>query len=136
MMGRGGGGVLPGERMLLAGDETALPAIARILESLSSDARGTALIEIDGESEAQKLIHPAGFDVVWLDRKGQPAGTTTLLEDAVIALEWPGIAGSTVWIGCEFAPFKSLRHQCRKVWGLKGREHLVVAYWRRDVEGQ
>ncbi|MEF2551627.1 siderophore-interacting protein [Aurantimonas sp. A2-1-M11] len=130
MMGPGGGGVLPAARMLLAGDETALPAIARMLEELPAEATGTAIIEIADAAEIQSLDHPAGFDLIWLDRRGRAAGTTTLLEEAVVDLDWPSEAGASVWIGCEFQAFKRLRHHCRRHWGLKARDHLVVAYWR------
>ena len=134
MIGPGGGGAVPAERMLLAGDETALPAIARMLEEMPADAVGTAIIEVEDAGEIQSLAHPAGFELVWLNREGRAAGTTTLLEEAVVALDWPSEAGTSVWIGCEFKAFKRLRHHCRRHWGLKARDHLVVAYWRGEAE--
>ncbi|NDV87613.1 SIP domain-containing protein [Aurantimonas aggregata] len=131
MMGPGGGELVPAERYLLAGDETALPAIARMLESLPAQARGTAMIEVQDEGEIQALAHPAGFEIVWLDRGGRAAGMTDLLRAAVTALHWPADPGCFVYVAGEFAAFKAIREHCRKTWRLKRSAHLVSAYWRR-----
>lgn len=49
---------------LLAGDATALPAIAAILESLPSTGRGIALLEVEHASDAQAVgAAPAGIRV-------------------------------------------------------------------------
>lgn len=78
------------ERVLLVGDETALPAIASICASLPSTATGTALVEVPAEGDALEFEHPAGIEVIWLPRpQGVPAGSfaletlrTTTLPDA------------------------------------------------------
>ena len=51
-------------RILLAGDETALPAIANILERLPADARGCALVEVPDEGDAAALPSHPGFEVI------------------------------------------------------------------------
>lgn len=65
------------DRVLLIGDETALPAIASIAASLPADATGTAIIEVPGEDDALVFSHPAGLDVRWLVRPttGTPGAT-------------------------------------------------------------
>jgi NADPH-dependent ferric siderophore reductase len=131
MMGPGGGDLVPAERYLLAGDETALPAIARMLENLPEDAQGTALIEVQDTGEIQKLVHPRAFEIRWLDRGGRDAGTTDMLQAAVVALDWPAEPGTFVFAAAELAAFKAIRAHCRKVWRLKRSAHLVSAYWRR-----
>ncbi|MFC8922506.1 siderophore-interacting protein [Cellulosimicrobium sp. NPDC057127] len=73
---------------LLAGDDSALPAIAAALEAMPRDAVGTAVIEVGSGEDVQRLDAPAGVDVRWLFRGDAPAGTTTLLPDAVLALPW------------------------------------------------
>ncbi|MCB8835864.1 siderophore-interacting protein [Aurantimonas sp. VKM B-3413] len=133
MIGPGGGGAVSAERLLLAGDETALPAIARMLEVLSADQRGLALIEVHDDAEIQPLVHPRGLDVVWLSRGGRPAGTTSLLVDTVTRLDWPAKPGCFVWAAAEFSAFKRLRTHCRKVWSLNRTNHMVAAYWRRGT---
>jgi NADPH-dependent ferric siderophore reductase len=74
----------PGEagRLLLVGDETAVPAIAGILRDLPADAVGTALVEVPLSADVQQLASPAGVEVVWLPRDGAELGT--LLHAAAI----------------------------------------------------
>lgn len=136
MTGPGGGAVGAADWYLLVGDETALPAIARILETLPATAHAVVRIGIADEGEKQALHSLARTDIVWLPRNGVPAGTTSLLEDAVRAVEWPA-PGARIfaWAGCEYAAFKTIRAYLRKERQLAREEHLVVAYWRRGAEG-
>ncbi|WGD37959.1 siderophore-interacting protein [Lysinibacter sp. HNR] len=74
-----GGGIeyTPGDArtVLLAGDETAVPAIASILEDVSSNARGIAFIEVPVSEDQLPLVAPQGFEVRWLPRGEQPHGS-------------------------------------------------------------
>lgn len=60
--------------VLLAGDETAVPAISAIVERLSAGARGVALLEVPYPDDMQELRGPAGVAVRWLPRSGRPPG--------------------------------------------------------------
>jgi NADPH-dependent ferric siderophore reductase len=73
----------PGRRLLIAGDETAVPAICVILEQLPDSARGTAFVEVPYAADVQDVDHPAGVEVVWLPREGADHGE--LLHAAVAA---------------------------------------------------
>jgi NADPH-dependent ferric siderophore reductase len=67
------------DRVVLIGDETALPAIASICASLPADATGTALIEVPTDEDALEFAHPSGVDVVWLARPHEfPPGSFAL----------------------------------------------------------
>jgi NADPH-dependent ferric siderophore reductase len=60
---------------VLAGDETAAPAIARILEDAPSDLRGCAFIEVPTPADILRIDAPAGVEVHWLPRDaGEPHG--------------------------------------------------------------
>lgn len=123
---------------LFAGDETALPAISRHLEGLPAGARGVALIEVADESERLPIIHPPGVDLRWLYRGGAEAGTTTLLFDAVRAVEMPP-AGAPIhaFAGVEAEAFKAIRHHWREVLHLDKADIVVNTYWRRGAaEGE
>ncbi|WP_343905054.1 siderophore-interacting protein [Nocardioides aquiterrae] len=61
-------------RLLLAGDETALPAIAAILEQLPGSATGAAFVEVPHPDDVQAIRHPAGMEVCWLPRGDEPHG--------------------------------------------------------------
>jgi len=78
--GQQGGGIewappVDARRLLLVGDETAVPAIASILESLPAGATGTAVLEVPLPDDLQQLPAPAGIEVRWVIRNGAPIGT-------------------------------------------------------------
>ena len=56
------------DRVVLVGDETALPAIAGISASLPASATGTVIIEVPSEEDALEFPHPSGLDVAWIVR--------------------------------------------------------------------
>lgn len=127
ILGPGGGSAVPADWNLYAGDETALPAIARLAEALPRGARGLALIEIANSGEEQPIETRADVDIVWLHRNGLAKGQ--LLAERVCGLDCPP-AGSFAWAGCEFGAFRSIRALWRKEWKLRKESHLAVSYWR------
>lgn len=132
-MGGPGGSSVPTDRdwYLLAGDETALPAIARILETLPDTAHGIALIEVAGAAEEQPIETKTKIDIRWLHRNGAAAGTTDLLANTVRSVRFPSDGSSVfAWTGCEFDAFKSMRSYIRKEQGLSKDDSLIVSYWR------
>lgn len=136
MTGPGGGSVGYADWYLLAGDETALPAIGRILEELPPHARAVVRVEVADEAERQPLASQADLDVQWLLRSERPAGATDALVDAVRAVELPADDRSIfVWAGCEYASFRAIRSYLRQERQLVRDQHLVVAYWRRGYCG-
>ncbi len=69
-------------QILLAGDETAVPAIASILDSLrDSGVAGRAILEVPAPADFLELDAPARFEVQWLARGSAAHGE--LLEPAV-----------------------------------------------------
>ncbi|MBQ3358425.1 MAG: siderophore-interacting protein [Microbacterium sp.] len=56
------------DRVLLVGDETALPAIASIAASVPAGATGTAIIEVPSLDDALDFPHPEGLSVEWVLR--------------------------------------------------------------------
>ncbi|WP_051485656.1 siderophore-interacting protein [Nocardioides sp. J54] len=71
-------------RLLLVGDETAVPAIRGILRDLPSDARGAAFLEVPVDADVlDDVAAPAGVSVTWLPRNGGARGED--LHAAVLA---------------------------------------------------
>ncbi|MBC9937470.1 MULTISPECIES: siderophore-interacting protein [unclassified Leucobacter] len=62
-------------RVLLAGDETAAPAIARILEDAPHDLVGDAFIEMPGDGERLDIRAPRGVELRWLSRFSEAPGS-------------------------------------------------------------
>lgn len=133
MLGPGGGGIAPAaDWYLLAGDDTALPAIARMLETLPAQARGVALIEVGSAADEQRIRTRTGIELRWLHRHAGAPGTTGLLPDAVRQVEFPRDgAGIFAWAACEFHAFKAIRSHLRRDRALTRAQHLVVSYWRK-----
>lgn len=76
--------IRPGDahQILLAGDETAVPAIASILDSLKdSQAQGKAVLEVPSAEDIIDITAPTGFEIEWLPRGEADFGQ--LLEPAV-----------------------------------------------------
>ena len=124
-------GEAPAGWLLLAGDETALPAISRVLAAAAPQTRGVALLEVAGAAEEQPLPAPAGVELRWLHRDGAAPGTTTLLADAVAALPRPPGEDVFAWVGAESAAVRTVRADLRGRWGLRRGQHHAIGYWRR-----
>ncbi|QSB06314.1 siderophore-interacting protein [Natronoglycomyces albus] len=75
----------PGEaaNLLLAGDETAAPAIAGILQRLPANRHATALIEVPTAADASAVAPAGPAHVQILPREGAPVGSK--LEPALLA---------------------------------------------------
>jgi len=89
------------QRVLLAGDETAVPAISAILESLRPYMSGHAFLEVPEVGDFLDLKSDADVDITWLARgasvgRSRPHGE--LLQEAVRAAVpapgWVGIKAS------------------------------------------
>lgn len=68
---------------LLAGDETAVPAIAVILEQLPEQAYGEVVLEVPHAEDRLPLVAPPQLRITWVAREGAPYGSA--LTPAVIA---------------------------------------------------
>ena len=132
IMGPGGGGIPTEGWLLLAGDETALPAIARGLEALPPDARGLVLAEVEDAAEELHLARPDGVAVRWVHRHGAARGTG--LEAAVRAVEWRAERDVSAWAACEQRTATAIREHWRTERGLSAQRCRAVGYWREGGE--
>ncbi|MFG3656273.1 siderophore-interacting protein [Streptomyces sp. NPDC047706] len=110
---------------LLAGDESALPAIAAALESLPDGAAVRAFIEVAGPEEQQKIDSDA--EVVWLHRGDRPVGEP--LVEAVRALEFPE-GRMHAFVHGEAAFVKQLRALLRLERQVPREDLSISGYWR------
>jgi NADPH-dependent ferric siderophore reductase len=111
---------------LLAGDESALPAICSALEALPDDARGIAYLETSDPGEYLDAKVPGGVEVVWLHRP-HPGSQPQLLADAVLAGPWlPGRAD--VFAHGERESMKAVRAALKTRLG-DGDQVSLSGYW-------
>ncbi len=128
-----GGGYTPNPAAdwhLLAGDESALPAIAAALEGMPAGAPVKAFIEVADAAEEQKLETPADAEITWLRRDGRPVGEA--LVEAVRELTFP--AGEVhAFVHGEATFVKDLRALLRVERGLPMTQLSISGYWRRGL---
>jgi NADPH-dependent ferric siderophore reductase len=137
-LGVGGprGSFLPPEAdtTLLAGDESALPAISRFLEEMQPGARAIALIEVAGLREQRHLPTAGNVAITWLHRNGMPPGSLALLGPALQGLTLhPGSVFA--WLAGEIDVVRSLRHTLIAQHGLDRSQIRAAGYWRSGTPG-
>lgn len=110
---------------LFAGDESALPAIARSLEALPAGARAHAFVEVSGPGEEQKI--DSEVEVVWLHRGNRPVGEA--LVEAVRALEFPQ-GRVHAFVHGEAGFVKELRRLLRVELDVPREDLSISGYWR------
>ncbi|MGP9602301.1 NADPH-dependent ferric siderophore reductase, contains FAD-binding and SIP domains [Brevibacterium sp. Mu109] len=117
--------------MLVAGDDTAIPAIARLLDELSDDAQAQVFIEVAEDAHQLELRALPGVEVTWLMRDGVEAGTTTHLLDAVRAANWWD-GRPFAWVAGEHAAVRDIRRHLVEERDVPKEDIEFTGYWRRD----
>ncbi|MFI6727569.1 siderophore-interacting protein [Streptomyces atratus] len=113
--------------LLLAGDETALPAIGTLLESLPAGARALVYAEVADEAEGQVLDSPGEVTVHWVHRD-----TGETLTEAVRGAELPAGSGAA-WLAGEAGAVRALRRHLVEERGLPKGAVEFSGYWRERL---
>ncbi|MDQ0922237.1 iron complex transport system ATP-binding protein [Pseudarthrobacter sp. W1I19] len=127
--------------VLLAGDETAVPAIGSIIEALPADFTGHAFLEVPDSSDIQEVSTASGVRVTWLPRNPAKARRDELLLDAVRhTVSAPGQTGPDVvplyaWVGAEAGTAKMLRRHLVNEIGLDPKVSEFRGYWSLGKAG-
>jgi NADPH-dependent ferric siderophore reductase len=131
-----GGGYAPDPQAdwhLLAGDESALPAIAVAAERLPASAASWLLVEVSGPDDEIDLVAPVGARVRWLHRGRQPVGRPLIA--AMTALARPDGDGQAFVHG-EAGFVRELRRLLRFGWGLPRERLSASGYWHLGVDDE
>lgn len=113
--------------LLLVGDLTALPAMARIAEETHLPTRMWCEVPDDPAALASYL--PAGPEVTWLTVPGPGASA---LADAVRAIDWPPGEGY-FWMAGESAQMRAIRKHLMRERQLPSHAYDVMGYWRAQL---
>ena len=108
--------------LMLVGDLTAMPAMARIAEEAGVPARIWAEVPA---AELREGYLPDAADVVWLD--SPPTGSR--LAEVVQDLEWPAGQGY-FWMAGESAQMRAIRRHLMRDRQLPSTAYDVMGYWR------
>lgn len=113
--------------LLLVGDLTALPAMARITETVDVPTRIWAEVPDDMAGYL-----PTGADVTWLP---VPEHETSTLAAVVEQIDWPAGEGY-FWMAGESAQMRAVRKHLMRVRQLPSEEYDVMGYWRSTAGRQ
>lgn len=113
---------------LLAGDESAIPAIAVALAALPAGTKAKVFVEVGSALDEIAFETAADIELTWVHREDAPE---SLLGDAVRAAEWlPGVA--QVFIHGEAqVVMADLRKYVRNERGVAAEWASISGYWRR-----
>ncbi|WP_085902033.1 siderophore-interacting protein [Kiloniella majae] len=131
IMGPGGGGYINNGWLLMGGDETALPAISRILEQCSSDVKGQVYLSVRKSDYQADLQKPDGIEVFWL-----PDNDSNQLASSIIETVLPDNEDIYVWFGGEQKDARAIRKVLKSDWKLKPDQFYCAAYWQNDIRSE
>ncbi|UZI29068.1 siderophore-interacting protein [Streptomyces sp. VB1] len=116
-------------RMLLAGDETALPAIATVLEALPAGTAAVVFAEVAEAEEERELPSAAGgSEVRWVHR--DRGGSLV----AAVREAGPGLDGvDAAWVAGESSAVRALRRHLVEERRLPRAAVEFSGYWRRSL---
>jgi NADPH-dependent ferric siderophore reductase len=112
---------------LLAGDETAVPAIGAILEQLPAGARAAVYLEVPERGERRPFETRGAVEVHWVIRGARPHGTALLA--AVRAAALPG-GTPYAWVSGEAGVVKLVRRHLVREREVDKRRICFTGYWR------
>jgi NADPH-dependent ferric siderophore reductase len=117
---------------LLAGDETALPAIGQLLEALPAGPAVQVLVEVAEPDGRRELPAPPGARIDWSEL---PAGAAP--GDALVAAVRAAaiVPGTRVWVAGEAAAMQRIRRHLFEERLLTRSAATVRGYWKHGRSG-
>lgn len=115
------------ERWWIAGDESAIPAIATLLEALPASAAAEVHIEVTDADDEVELDSQAKTEITWHHRRSPAAFGAELdqaARDAAIA------DGTRVWVACEAAAMRGIRRYLTGERRRPASSLVTRGYWR------
>jgi NADPH-dependent ferric siderophore reductase len=112
---------------LFAGDESALPGIAEMVEALPRDVSVTAFLEVQDADDEQRIDAAADLDLRWLHRGTTAAGTADVLDRALDGVSLPS-SDRHVYLFGESRAVRRLRDIMRRR-GVTPEEISAKGYW-------
>lgn len=115
----------PGKHLFLFGDETAIPAIAAILEAMDPAERAVVVVEIATPDAVQPLPTSPNTHISWIISQRIP-GLQLAAHAKALTLN---PESSQVWVGCEATSARDLRRAFGQL-GFDRSDLHVSGYWK------
>ena len=114
-------------RWWIAGDESAIPAVATLLEALPATAVAEVHLEVADADDEVEFASQAKTEITWHHRGSPDAFGAELAEAGRRA----AIAGGTkVWVACEAAAMRGIRRYFLSERRLPASSLITRGYWR------
>lgn len=114
---------------VLAGDESALPAMATVLERLPASIEAHVYAEVEGPEEHVSFATGAKLDLAWLHRGSRSATPGSLVVEELGRAGRPAGDGQA-WLACEANIMRRIRRQLQDGWGLEPSAMVTRGYWK------
>ncbi|WP_405736713.1 siderophore-interacting protein [Streptomyces sp. NBC_00028] len=118
---------------LIWGDETAVPAVSSILESLPAGTRARVWLEVQHAGDIQDLVTEADAEITWFVRDHEGAEGSPMALGAIRDAQLPDAERPYVWIAGESSCVKQLRRHFVGERGIDRRSVTFVGYWRQGM---
>jgi NADPH-dependent ferric siderophore reductase len=115
---------------VLIADETALPALAGIVEQLPAAVRATALVEVPDLRDTRELTTAAELSVTWVPRAGAPDGWPRTALESLKSADIPYDV-DYAWVAGESAMIKAVRRHLVNAVGMPRTRVSFQGYWKR-----
>jgi NADPH-dependent ferric siderophore reductase len=113
---------------LLAGDESAVPAIGTFLEVLGPDTHVEVIVEVQDTDDEQVLPPHPNARVRWVHRGPLLAGAA--LANSIHEVAFPDDRRWQAWVACESAAVRVIRRQLLADTGADARWVHTRGYWK------
>lgn len=127
-----GGGTTPAvmQNLFIAGDPTALPAMARMLEELGPEATGKLVCGIPDGASVGDYFPETGFDITTY-----PDSQFRAQFDELVLNPAQESQPAFVWYAGEQRTFRQMRDLCRGVLALPEQQRHITSYWKEGARG-
>jgi NADPH-dependent ferric siderophore reductase len=115
------------ERWWIAGDESAMPAVATLLEALPASATAEVHLEVADQDDEIEFESDAKTTILWHHRRAADAWGVELY-DAALDASLP--EGTRAWVACEAAAMRRIRRYLATERHLPGSSLVTRGYWR------
>ncbi|MFD6895508.1 SIP domain-containing protein [Rhodococcus sp. NPDC060086] len=117
--------------VLVVGDETALPAIARWLEEMPAGLDARVVVEVASADYSLDLPSAATVSLTRVNRGDRSAGDATALESAVRSVQWRD-GKVFAWVAGESTSLRGIRRYLRNERSMPAEMVEITGYWRRS----
>lgn len=119
------------EWWLLAGDQTAIPAIRRHLAAVAPGVPVRVILSVPDESAIQEFATAAELEFSWVYQdRDAPIGDTAVLERALAEVSRPEGDGFA-FVAAEQSIVKPARAKIVDEWGIEPTRTVIKGYWKR-----